>query len=450
MRRASATVAALGMLATTTLLAPESAQAHDPPRGTGLWWLPSSAGAGGSDRLIVRTNRGLLLGDQNGHDSRFLCNEALGIASTEQAPLAIGGDGDNQVFAATFAGGLLAGNRDLCQWRAVAGPFAGNPAFDVTSGTPGALFLLAGQSDTAANFFVSRDLSLSWFALAQSAIPFTRIRVAPSDAQRIYRTGVGIDANAQLVHRLSVSTDGGDTTSESSITLAPNELQARLLDIDPTNPDRLFIRVEGSSSEIPERLVISTDGGHTFTTALSLLAFEGFALSPDGATVWAGGAEGLWRSNDRGAHFDRVSSAAVTKVGCLALHGAALYACAVAGHEFTVGISYDRGDSFRKLVDFSQVRDLLPCSSDAELASTCQDALAHWRADLGVAAAPDPASGTTNAGTAPRPVAGCGIAGALEIETSFASAVLGAALGLVLGYVRPRPNQVEIAQREAP
>ena len=386
-------VVVAGALAEICAAAPASG--HAPPEGTGLWWIPGQPAGGVDERLVIRTNRGLIV--QSGSTFNLLCNEAIGVSPSEDAPMAVAAGGG--MFVATFAGGLIAGAPGLCDWQPPAGAAAGLPAFDVTTapGTPAALYLVAGKSDTATNFFVSRDLSSSWSALATSSIPYTRVRISPSNPARIYRTGVGLGADSQPVHRLAVSDDGGVTGTEHLLALGTNELQARVLEVDPTDPDRVYVKVEATSEEYPERLIVSEDGGRIFSTALTLQGFRGFALSPDGVTVWAGGTAGLWRSTNRGAHFAQIASAGLTRVGCLAFHGDRLYGCGVTSDQFNVSVSLDRGLSFRKLLDFSQVAEIVSCADGSPVTTSCQGPMEHWRAEVATFSAS--AGATTNGGT---------------------------------------------------
>lgn len=407
-----AMVAVAGILGEVILAMP--AWGHDPPQGTGLAWLPAiaSAGAGpAAERLVIRTNRGLIVQNIEGSGYEFLCNEAIGVAATEQAPLAVVDSG--AVFVATFANGLMTGTPDLCQWQGHTDGIASMPAFDVALDPtqPATLYLLAGRSDAPTNFFVSHDVSSSWLPLAPSAIPYTRVRVAPSDSRRVYRTGVGLTADSHLLHRLSISDDGGATALEVQIPLQEWELQARVLAVDPMNPDRLYVHVEATSVELPERLIVSDDGGRTFTTSLTLLGFNALALSPEGDTVWAGGAEGLWRSTDHGNHFVPVASGALTRVTCLDFHAGRLFACAVMNNEFNVSVSDDGGESFRRLVSFAQVANVISCGSDAQVPAICAAPMAHWRSEVTTFAASAAIPGTVVGGladaTAPTSAAGC-------------------------------------------
>jgi len=95
----------------------------------------------------------------------------------------------------------------------------------------------------------------------------------------------GLGADSQPVHRLAISDDGGATGTEHLLALGTNELQARVLEVDPTDPDRVYVKVEATSEEYPERLIVSQDGGRSFSTALTLQGFRGFALSTFGKVI---------------------------------------------------------------------------------------------------------------------------------------------------------------------
>src|SRR5260370_4280248 len=87
------------------------------------------------------------------------------------------------------------------------------------------------------------------------------------------------------------STDGGASYAQSTITLtAPyetNQGAAFVSAVDPTNPDRLYIRIGDISVD---RLLVSDDGAATFRTAYQGLGnLLGFALSSDGSKVFVGG-----------------------------------------------------------------------------------------------------------------------------------------------------------------
>ena len=348
------------------------AVAHPPPLGTGLWWLPSPGGASssaGGERLVIRTPRGFLFQAAAANDLRFLCNEALGIQDGEEASFA---DAEGStLLMTTFGRGLLRGSTDACRWSQVTTVMT-TPAFDVTvagSGAASLEFVVGGAPNQGDHFWGGRDAGTRWSSLANSAMPYTRVRVAPSDPTRIYLTGMALGATGMAVHRLGVSTDAGTTIVDRVIALGPTDLQARVLGVDPLRSDHLYVRVESNSAEILERLLVSQDGGLSFTTGATLHEIQGFSQSDDGRQVWVGGTEGIYRSTDGGGTFVAPTSAAMSKITCLAFHRNRLYACGVLDNQLVVAVSDDGGDSFRKVFSFEQVTQPVDCPQDEAASS---------------------------------------------------------------------------------
>lgn len=405
------------------------ALAHPPPLGTGLWWVPQPSSS--SERLVIRTPRGFLLESQTPGDFRFLCNEALGVADGEDASFAqLRGVA---LLVATYAKGVIRGTPDGCSWAPVPGAMTA-PAFDVVAVDPDATALVVGGTASSGDhFWAGRDGATMWSALANDEIPYTRVRVAPSAPGRVYLTGLGLDLAGRLVHRLGVSDDGGATVTQVDLSLEANDLQARILDVDPTRPDHLYLRVESNSAQLPERLLMSRDAGRSFSVGPLLHDLQGFAQSDDGMRVWAGGKEGIYRSDDGGASFDSTPGEALTSVTCLAFHRGRLYACGVLDHQLVVAESDDQGGSFRKLFSFDQVRASVDCPAMDGAPSpvtVCASSLEHWRSELGTLD-PTTAGGTgggagssgapsgTGASPGPQPsrggASGCNVAGPGEV-----------------------------------
>lgn len=426
--------------------------------GTGLWWLPSGGGGGGAtgERLVVRTPRGFLFEAAPAtHDMRFLCNEAVGVQDGEDASFAMAGG--NDLLITTFANGIMRAPPDACRWSTVANVMA-TPAFDVTvvsSGAGSIAYVVSGTPNQGQHFWAAHDGATSWSPMANSAYPYTRVRAAPSDPARIYLSGIAASAAGTAVHRLGVSTDGGRTVADHLLDLGPNDLQARVLEVDPTRPDHVYVYVESNSAELPERILSSADAGQTFTAGPTMHQILGFAQSDDGRRVWVGGREGLALSTDGGATFSAPVGTAITNVSCLAFHAGRLYACGVVASQLVVAVSDDSGESFAKIFSFDQVKQTPDCPAAGDggaPADICAASLDHWRTELGTAdagagsavdaGAPSPGGGSGGSpGVAPPPpgggASGCALAGAAGGgDFSPLHAVTIAAMAIVLGRAR--------------
>jgi hypothetical protein len=382
------------------------ALAHDPPQGTGILWAPgdtktTSTGADAvvPERMLIQTNRGLMVSSDGQASFQYLCSDVIWGTDTTPTPILVASDG--QLAVATFVNGLVTGSADLCDWHSATGPLGGGAAtFDVVAvpGQPRRRYVLASTAPSSTGLFRSDDAGATWTAVGDGQVPYTRVRVAPSDPNRIYRSAVDVAADATLVHKLSVSTDGGNTAVEHLIPLGSNELQARLLAVDPGDPDRVYLHVEATSLELPERLIVTTDAGKSFATLATMTSMNGFTMSPDGLTLWVGGAEGLWRSRDRGAHFESIPGSGLTRVGCLDAHAGRLYACGVTEGNFDISVSSDDGESFQRLLAFADVKTGLACPDSSSVGLTCAGPTIHFRQEVAPPPTDPPASSAGAAG----------------------------------------------------
>jgi len=364
------------------------ALAHPPPEGSWLVWVPTTRGASASsssERLLIRTKRGFLVESPATNDFRFLCNTFLGVQDGEDASFAHLGGG--VVLLTTYAKGALIGSSDGCTWSPVTTVMT-TPAFDVTvtgSGAETTAYIVGGAPHTGDHFWAARNAGTTWSSLANADYPYTRVRAAASNPSRLYLTGIGLSATGTAIHRMGVSDDGGKTVVDRLITLGANDLQARVLDIDPLHPDHVYVYVESNGNDVAERVMVTGDAGQSFKSAVTMHAIGGFAQSDDGSLVWVGGKEGIYRSVDNGGSFAPVASPMST-VTCLAFHSGKLYACGFINNQLMVVVSDDYGDSFNKIMSFDQITQTADCPG-ADFASApstvCSSDLDHWRAELG-------------------------------------------------------------------
>jgi hypothetical protein len=201
----------------------------------------------------------------------------------------------------------------------------------------------------------------------------------------------------------------------------------RIIAIDPTNPDRIYLRVLAG---FKNPLAISDDGGQTFRTPLTFDAMSAFVRLSDGTILVAGqldGAPVAYRSTDAGKTFAPWSNA--PSVRALAERDGKLYVSADNAKDgFALAVSTDGGQTLRPLMTFDKVRSVRACVRE-QCAASCatQVMLKLWSAD--VCAAP------------PAPKAGCSI-GSDNQATCTAAACLGLLAVLILGWIRRRSGSI--------
>lgn len=358
--------------------------------------IESTPGRG--DVLFLRTTFGILVSRDAGLSWQWICERALGYEGQWDPPIAVTRDG--RLWVGLPNG--LASTADGCAVDFVP-ELAGETIKDLTVDARGdVLYAIVGAPGKRAAVFRKKD---RWERLASKGLDdlnLLTIEVAPTRDTRIYVSGEPYDTVRGRLYR---SDDGGQSFSGT-----PNALAAEgpffIAAVDAEDPNRLVLRhLHAAGSD----LLLTTDAGKTFQNVLAMKsAMFGFAKGKDKKTFFAASglaADGVFRSTDRGATFQRVSSH-----GVLCLHGnaAGLFACenvfALGGP--AIAASADDGASFRSLARFADIKGPISCgpsaSNDAG-ARLCGDAWAETLASV----SPRPDAGAPpaieDAGAVPSP-----------------------------------------------
>jgi hypothetical protein len=335
---------------------------------------------GDPDTVLIRTTFGVLVSRDSGASWDWLCEDALGVPA---------GAVEDPSLAATAGGALVAGtaegldvSADLgCDWRAVGDPSAPPLVRDLTirANAPHAVLALTstvrpdagagGGAGYLTQVWESVDDGAHWVVdgapIDPTAVP-TSLEVAASDPRRIYVSAYRGDGPTRSAS-IFVSADQGAHWTERPVPIDPNtEAAALIAAVDPANADLVYVRTQGRS-----RLLVTSDGGGTYVTALTLSGpMLGFALTPDGSRVYAGGPQdGVFVAKGGNApSFVRASDLAVE---CLAARGASeLWACAPQSAGFFAARSTDDGARFEPVLLLDGVRAPIACATGST-ASQC-------------------------------------------------------------------------------
>jgi hypothetical protein len=361
------------------------------PRADQLVQVP-----GRPQALWLRATFGLLFSSDAGQGWDWVCERAIGFTGQEDPALGVLSDGT--VFAGIGAG--LSSSRDGgCSWAfddlpQVAGDAQGAPDtagdderlpvtdLSVRAATPGSAVALAWESQPVtastpgyrSRFFATSDGGLSWSAYGEGLDPSVlglTLDVAPADPRRLYASG--IRPGAPRTASLFLSTDDGASWTERPVPFdARSEQGLYIAAVDPDQPELVYLRTSGATSS---RLLVTRDAGLTFEEPFAGGPMLGFALSPDGATIYLGGPDdGLWVGSRDTLAFERRAD---VPVQCLLRTADALYACSSdAAGGFTVGASSDDGYTFEPRLLLSRVRGPLACG--AATASTTSTCASEW------------------------------------------------------------------------
>jgi hypothetical protein len=361
------------------------------------------ASPGDPSFLAMEATFGVLVSHDSGASWSWICEHAVGYGGEAGVP------NEDPAIAMT-QGALLAATAEGLARSTTQGcsfDFAlAEPTVDVAvrRDDPRSAVALTRRfravGDAGENTYVTQVLSSSddgahWTAQGEPLDPEIQaetIEVAPSDPGRIYVSGVrrqgagdaGGDAGSAPVGVVLVSRDMGVTYRETVLPLDPQREAGGapyVAGVDPTNADRVYVRVTGVASG---RLLASDDGGATFRTVYQgKNALLGFALSADGEKIYVGGpADGVLVAPRASLLFAQRSTA---QVECLSVVGGTLFACMSDPNAYFVqllGASTDDGATFASKFYFACLRGPLACPTCA-VAAQCNSELAALQSNLG-------------------------------------------------------------------
>lgn len=340
--------------------------------------------------VVARTTYAVLPSRDDGATWTFLCEDSLGLPTNAYQDPELGLTANGALIAGLYfpTAGLDVSNDLGCDWNCVGGPLWQQGVVDVVvrPDTPSVVLALTSTSQPVdaggGNFsqvFESTDNGANWAALGVAIDPSVlaqTIDVATTDSNRVYVSGTR-GYGASRTASLFVSTDGAahwteypltdfDPTTEDSIYIGA---------VDPTDADRVYIRSNSLATGGRSRLFVTTDGGNSFQMAKEFDIpnptvvtgdgeLLGFALSPDGSTIYAGTkAAGLFVASRSDLDFHLTST---IHVQCLATRGSELWACSDEVSGFVVGVSTDNGATFcPKLSTITGLSGPAACGTDA-------------------------------------------------------------------------------------
>lgn len=372
----------VALLAVLFGLSAAPAFAHDPWESTGLALNPASP-----DELVLRTNRGVAFSNDGGDTWRFLCRFALDNFSPVPAVTA-----NHQVMLGMFFG-LETINNDGCDRQSARNPMSGlwisdlmldptnNAAWFATTSTGG---------DKDNGLFRSTDHGATWDALGtlERGPFFKQVRSTP-DASRIYVAVAEYFAPTEtepehVDYSVRMSDDNAAHWTSTKIELEHDDNEMVLLDVDPTNPDRVFVAIHAcretnrcfdeTRGQRQDRILVSEDAGETWEPFFEVDEVASFEINNEHIWVgdWWGG---FWRMNRDGSNPELLDE--LLKPGCLIASGDDLYVCGTDVFGFMLAKSTDDGDTLTTIASASNILGNPVCeASDTDagidISATCR------------------------------------------------------------------------------
>ena len=432
-------------LATAALVASVSASANG--RFTSAEQLVVDPGD--PNHLAVQVTYGFIHTRDAGATWTWTCEDAAGYGGVLDPPIALL---DQGVLIAGVFDGLVVASSDGCTLGFVPGELAGRFFVDVSASKVDPRRAIAvssnglGGNQFDTRLWASSDTAATW-SQQGTTLPSDFLALtadaAPSNEQRVYLSGFVIQSSSNYIGSLARSSNAGQTWELVPIPGSNNATGPYLAAIDPTDPDTIYLRLDGDIGE----LLVSHDAGDTWQSAfLATSRLLGFALSPDGSEVRVG-------SETDGIHGARTSDLAFTQVNtlgvrCLTWSDDVLYACAKeASAGFTIGKSLDEGATFQPIHHLSCLSGPDPtCPVGTSVADVCPGAWAAQEQILQTNLCESTTSSSSSATGAGGGSAqdgddegcGCSLPGRASTETvpSFALGVL----GLVAAFRLRRPR----------
>lgn len=328
------------------------------------------------DQIILVTNFGLIFSEDAGKSWQFSCEQSL---TAYAGPYLLGPPPSSRIYAVASGSGLIHSDDDSCSWQAARGSLTNvlPYALAVDGSDSERVYVIGVPRDDLhgrESIYASDDGGLTFGApifTAPERSALLTVVVAPSRPSTLYATLFTAPENHPTLLRSDDWGDSWETVADLVDSLGANPFE--LLAIDADDPNKLFARVLGASTEA---LAISEDGGMSFVQRAEIPGKLRAFLKLASGTMLVGGTAGTdavaFRSNDGGLSFEAWPEA--PRVHALAERNGRLY---IAADNFLDGYaiaeSDDEGLSVRPLTGFKEVSAVKSC-----VTQICAESCAYY------------------------------------------------------------------------
>jgi hypothetical protein len=358
-------------LAAACVLAPVIAAANGrAPLSNGVHFKP-----GDTQAVYVATTFGLLVSPDSCH-FYWLCEQDLGIGGPFDPSYAVTATG--AILATTYHGLRVSHDGGCSFTTATADMFLAS----VEVGPTGEIWI--GSSDNTADngLFVSTDDAQTFSP--RGSLPasnwFRNIKVAPSDAQRIYVTSYQIPSSdpdaGQVPPSAHLYRSDNDGTTFTEMPLAGFQYgsvpQIAVKAVDLIDENIVYVVSQGANGVGGDRVYRSSDGGATFAEVLTTTYPTNDIVVRDATTVIvATEFDPSFRSTDRGASFQPLVGA--PQLSCLGQRSdGVLFGCGVdSTPDFMALASSTDADHWHDALRFQYITGPLSCPAGTTERDTC-------------------------------------------------------------------------------
>jgi photosystem II stability/assembly factor-like uncharacterized protein len=361
------------------------------------------------NEILLATNFGLVLSLDGGQTWTWTCEQMQNNFATLYQ---VGPPPANRLYA-TSAAGLIRSDDLSCSWSVGGGVASGatiSDFFPDPSDAGRVLAVAAVPADGGIIYQIlqSSDGGTSFGAqplfTAASGDTISGVEISRSTPATLYLT---LTSGPARTPKLAESTNSGASWQLRDLSghLPAGTNFIRLIAVDPTNPQKVFLRIrslgDGGTSEA---VAVTTDGGATATTPLTfpggiLSAFTRMASGTLVLGAVVGTTSVAYTSIDGGSTFQPLPTPQPS-FRALSSRGATLFVVADNQADgYAVGTSTDQGKTWTPLMAYEDIQAIQTC-----LMAACQtDCLTRagagqWLPDICSATlAPPPADASTDA-----------------------------------------------------
>ncbi len=255
---------------------------------------------GNEQYIAAGTTHGLIVSEDCGTTWHWMCEAAVGYGGNFMPDYVYAASG--ALFATSFDGLKVRHPADPCVFSAT--PAGMTFVSRIAGGSDDALYYAASASDDA-NIYKSTDDGQSFpvsASVGQNGDWWSSLRVAPSNAQRVYLTGYRFD-DVTKVFLLFTSDNGGASFTPMMMTgISPTSSSSaiEIVGVDANDDRIVYAKVTVENGDVGDSVYRSTDAGQSWTKILTRTSVYGlsFLARRDGTCVASTRDLGSWRSSD--------------------------------------------------------------------------------------------------------------------------------------------------------